>query len=682
MKNKLILIMLISICIIIPLISSISFAQSGHLKLLAVTSETKGVGADLDLRIMPGTGSVFIATSPLTKMDTQLSTRFAKDIACKFLEKDCSNLDFFYTITSNASIVGGPSAGAAISALTIALLEGYELNEIITITGTINSGGLVGSVGGLKPKIEIAAEIGLKKVLIPFGERFIVNETIISLNITESNTTLNSTTNNTIVNNTNTIINDTIHNNTTPTATINNTIDLYEFGKELGVEVIEVSNLYDVMFEFTNITYEQLSGEIIPDDWYIETMKNISNGLCERSNTLKDELNTPENTSDDYSEYSLALNLTQNAESAISEQDYYSAASFCFGAAGKFSYLLLKNENMTNETTNKINEINNSIELVRERVNNINLQTITDIQTYVIVNERLTEAEDTLIIINDVYQEYLNLTTLTKNSSLTNIPEEDNSTEEVSEGNQEVQGTSVELEEIEELEKEVLELTYNLILQKLAYSTERVNSAVAWSSFFNKPGSKFNFSPESIHKSCIIKQKEVEERINYIQIITLLSLEGVRQGLDDAKQEEERGNFIICLFKASKAKAEADTVMSMIGTKEDSIQGVIDTRLALATDVILKQQRQSSFPIFGYSYYEYAKTLQVDDTSSALIYSHYALELSNLDMYFEKELDLATIETKQTTDPGNTFYFIIGFVLGILLTILYVINFKPKNKKK
>jgi predicted S18 family serine protease len=230
--------------------------------------------------------------------------------------------------------------------------------------------------------------------------------------------------------------------------------------------------------------------------------------------------------------------------------------------------------------------------------------------------------------------------------------------------------------------KQQLEQVHAAILQKLAYSIERLNSAVAWSSFFNKPGSTFNFSPESIHQSCIIKQKEVEERINYIQIITLLGLEGVRQGLDDAKQEEKRGNFILCLFKASKAKAEADTVMSMIGAKEDSIQGIIDTRLTLATDVILKQQRQASFPIFGYSYFEYAKTLQIDDPSSALIYSHYALELSNLDMYFEKELDLATIETKQTTDPGNTFYFIIGFLLGILVTIIYVMNFKPKKSKK
>ncbi len=652
MKNKLILIICISIFLIIPLFSTISFAQAGHLKLLAVTSETKGVEANLDLRLMPGTGSVFIATSPLTKIDTQLSTRFAKDIACKFLEKDCSNLDFFYTITSNASIVGGPSAGAAISALTIALLEGYELDESFTITGTINSGGLVGSVGGLKPKIEIASKIGVKKVLIPAGERFIINETIISLNTTGSNATLNSSINN--INNTNTN-NNTTNTNSTLTATINNTIDLYEFGKEFGIEVKEVANLYDVMYEFTNITYEQLSGEITPDDWYIETMRNISNDLCERSNNLQNELTTPENTSSDYLFYSTGLNLTQNAESALSEQDYYSAASFCFGAAGKFGYLFLKKQNMTNnETLIILNETNGSIDSIRQKINNINLQTITDIQTYVIVNERLKEAENTLTLVNDALQEYINMTLTLTNANIT----ETNNT------------------------KQQLEQVHDILLQKLAYSIERLNSAVAWSSFFNKPGSTFNFSPESIHQSCIIKQKEVEERINYIQIITLLGLEGVKQGLDDAKQEEKRGNFILCLFKASKAKAEADTVMSMIGAKEDSIQGIIDTRLTLATDVILKQQRQASFPIFGYSYYEYAKTLQIDDPSSALIYSHYALELSNLDMYFEKELDLATLDTELTKDPGNTFYFIIGFILGILVTILYVMNFKPKKSKK
>ena len=53
------------------------------------------------------------------------------------------------------------------------LFEGIDLDESMSITGTINSGGLIGYVGGIKAKVEAAADIGLSTVLIPQGERFV-----------------------------------------------------------------------------------------------------------------------------------------------------------------------------------------------------------------------------------------------------------------------------------------------------------------------------------------------------------------------------------------------------------------------------------------------------------------------------------------------------------------------------
>src|SRR3989344_5017163 len=83
-------------------------AKSGSMKLLAVSGEDdSGVGstADLYLEIKEGTGRVFIDSFPLSKIDTQISTRFAKEVACNFLEADCSHYDFFYTIRANSAIV-------------------------------------------------------------------------------------------------------------------------------------------------------------------------------------------------------------------------------------------------------------------------------------------------------------------------------------------------------------------------------------------------------------------------------------------------------------------------------------------------------------------------------------------------------------------------------------------------
>ena len=72
--------------------------------------------------------------------------------------------DFFYTIRANSNIVGGPSAGAAITVLTVSVLEDLPLNKKASITGTINTGGIIGPVGSVLPKIDSASKSGIKKI--------------------------------------------------------------------------------------------------------------------------------------------------------------------------------------------------------------------------------------------------------------------------------------------------------------------------------------------------------------------------------------------------------------------------------------------------------------------------------------------------------------------------------------
>ena len=122
MKKKTPLFLLLIIVLIS--LSTFTLAQKDkvyHLKLLAV-QETgnghQGSDADIYLEIKEGSGRVFLDTFPVTRMDTQISTRFAKEIACKHFSLNCNEYDFIYTIESKSNIIGGPSAGAAIAALT------------------------------------------------------------------------------------------------------------------------------------------------------------------------------------------------------------------------------------------------------------------------------------------------------------------------------------------------------------------------------------------------------------------------------------------------------------------------------------------------------------------------------------------------------------------------------------
>ncbi|MCK5140193.1 MAG: hypothetical protein KAQ85_10160, partial [Thermodesulfovibrionia bacterium] len=105
----------------------------------------------------------------------------------------------------------------------------------------------------------------------------------------------------------------------------------------------------------------------------------------------------------------------------------------------------------------------------------------------------------------------------------------------------------------------------------------------------------------------------------------------------------------------------------------------IDNKLKAATRVIVKAERKDTFPILGYSYYEYAANLKDTDKFSALLYAEYALELSNLDIYFKEKKN-----TKLQIPPLDILQITIGILLGLLIGLfINLLNKKqPKKKKK
>jgi hypothetical protein len=110
--------------------------------------------------------------------------------------------------------IDGPSAGALKTVAVLSLMKGDTIKPDITMTGTINPDGTVGPVGGIPQKIEGAAKDGYKTVLIPAGQRNSVSEAGGGL------------------------------------------VDVVNEGTRLGVEVREVSDVYDA--------YKTLTGSTLP----------------------------------------------------------------------------------------------------------------------------------------------------------------------------------------------------------------------------------------------------------------------------------------------------------------------------------------------------------------------------------------------------------------------------------
>ena len=576
---------LLIVLLVLPLVS----AEEGHMQLLAVRETADGVGgsiADVYLRIEPGSGQVFLDTFPLTRTDTQISTRFAKQIACDYLDEHCGRYDFFYTIRADSSIIAGPSAGAALSLLTISLLEGIELDESMSITGTINSGGLIGYVGGIKAKVEAAADVGLSTVLIPQGERFVDDDENGSF-FSEGNAS-------------------------------NGTIDVIAYGESLGVAVIEVSDLDEALAYFTGKEYVVENVTLLVDDAYAETMSHLTAALCNRTVQLGGILDeydvSAENTT-----YDRILNLSLSSRNAFSRGEYYSAASYCFSANVQSSYLIkVLKDSGAKDVNTTLATIESNVERLEQALVGREQRTLADLEAYSIVVERLIEAKE--------------------------------------------QRDRIEVEDAN--------------LRTLAFSLERVYSAFSWARFYDHRGKSISINSKSLKSSCEQNIAEAEERFQYLQLFyPLIDLAETRRELDRAYDDLNAEEYTLCLFKATKAKAESNIVLNSIGVEQSQIKNLIAKKRQLASRVIARQIEKGNFPILGYSYYEYSESLIDSDPFSALLFAEYALEMSNLDMYFPEGPGL-----RLAVDMDAVAIFLWGLILGAF--IMRVVTLLDKNGKK
>ena len=570
------------------------------MKILAV-KETQagyeGSSADLYLEINPGQGRVFLETFPLSKVDTQISTRYARDVACDYLDIDCNNYDFFYTINADSSIIGGPSAGAAIATLTTSMLMNANIDESVAITGTINAGGVIGPIGAVKSKIEAAKSGGLNKVIIPVGERFAK-------------------------------IND--FSNFTNT-TSNQTIDLVEYGRTIGIDVVEVPELGEALFIFTGHRFKKSYENVEIEPFYSKTMQRLSEGLCNRSQRLYETISSYKTDTFNNSTNTTLNNgkdLLSRGIEAFNMSRYYSAGSFCFGANVRMSNIILERQNLSDVALkNVIDRLQSSIDNVNNNLKVIEVKTITDLESFMAVKERIVEAQELL-------------------------------------------------------DKAKTGIVHKERLSNLAFASERINSAIAWLTFFDNHGKVFNFNKQLLENSCRRKLAEVDEQFQYIGTLVPIDISGIKKDIDSAFDEFGKQSFELCLFKASKAKAEINTLLSSISLDESQVENFISQKLQIIKRDIAEESNKGIFPILGYSYYEYADSLKDNDRYSALLYSDYALELSNLDIYFKdkQHIYLYNLDTKMILIVLLT--GVTSFVFGIGLTIGFYRMKKKKRGKK
>ncbi len=575
---------LLIICFIICITFVSAQTTPYHLKLLAVEEqENHYVGSDADLYLElkeGGFGRVFLETTPLTKLDTQVSTRFAKEIACSHLKLNCNQYDFIYTIRARSSIIGGPSAGAAISALTAIAVLDLDYDQSIAVTGTINSGGLIGSVGGVKEKLEAAARANLKKVLIPLGSSF-------------------------------------------------NDTNLTSYSKDLGIEVVEVLDLNQVLVELTGAEFPQDNFTIMQDPHYKEIMQGLQQDLCNRTAKIKEELARNKIELDNETTITVS-EADQKSVNATGRGDYYSAASFCFGNNIRLKTYYYQQKNASLEDLEKLFQmLQGRNKALEQEISQQPIETISSLQALTIVKERLQDVQAQIKLFREKHDEPSKY--------------------------------------------------YGV----LAYAEERYYSANSWKAFFGMGGKKYQVDANSLKALCYQKISEAQDRFQYVSFfIPLEYLTGLQHKLTSAQEANQKGEDALCFISALQAKADADAIMGSMGLENETLTKFLAGKQLAVERVLAENTAEGTFPILGYSYYQYALSLKDQEPGTALVYLEYALEMSDLGIYFPEQPQF--LEKVQQKLSLNRDWVLVteGFLAGVFVVLVAWLGYNVVKRMK
>ncbi len=262
MKKKHLILILPILPILMSCIPCTSAAPVSVMLPAVYSSEEIGVLTNLTVWVEDGTGHVFVDTEPFAQVDMQGSARLSSMVACDITGTDPESHDFFYVIRADSPVIGGPSAGAAMTVATVAALENWTVDPGVIMTGMINPDGSIGAVGGIPAKLNVSIRHGAHTFLIPPGQG----------NLTEIVQVIEQD---------------------DPLVTIRDelvTTDVIELGSAQGVEVREIYDIRDAIYTYTgnDIPVIVLTGEVQTRE-YLDAMQPLALTLLDETRAQYNE---------------------------------------------------------------------------------------------------------------------------------------------------------------------------------------------------------------------------------------------------------------------------------------------------------------------------------------------------------------------------------------------------------
>lgn len=129
----------------------------------------------IEVTTMPGKGNLTLTGNlgDVMKESCQAALSYVRSHSDDFgLAKDLfSKIDVHVHVPEGATPKDGPSAGAAITTAMVSALTKKPVDKYLAMTGEITLRGRITEIGGIKEKVLAANRAGIKKVLLPEGNK-------------------------------------------------------------------------------------------------------------------------------------------------------------------------------------------------------------------------------------------------------------------------------------------------------------------------------------------------------------------------------------------------------------------------------------------------------------------------------------------------------------------------------
>ncbi|AEF96595.1 S16 family serine protease [Methanotorris igneus] len=520
----------------------------------------KGVPVNIEVIVTKGDGHVFMDTMPLTQLDMQGSARIASKVAFDIAGKNLKEYNVYYIVRSDVPIIGGPSAGATLCIATIAELNNWSLNKNVMITGMINPDGSIGPVGGILEKIEAAKECGCDYFLIPKGERYI--------------------------------------------SCGNKTIDAVEFGKRLGIKVIEVESIYDALYYFTNhkLKKKTYSPNPIIEDKYTKSMRALAIEVLKKSKgkytAVEEKLNRNylgyEYQSSLENELKEAKKLIEKADNQYMDGKYYASTCSGFNALIKLETIDATIDYLNGEDVKKyLLNIQNDLENKKEVINNHKI-TKNNIEFVIAAKNRIFEGEN---LLDDAWKSYY-----------ANSPIE--------------------------------------AIKYGAYAKCRGDSAIWWLNLSPDNGGE-TINPQNLKQLSQEYLDNAETIVLYSSMVMPSPLvdEG-EEKLNNAKNAYNEKDYLLTISNSIDASVLATTSLEFMND--------YNYLRNLAREKINLAESYGILPMSALGYYEYAESL--NDTTSKIMYYKYATSYAQMDIDILKAINYISSINETETITTSSYY--------------------------